>query len=231
MIYLSGVSNPAAIAAAQSHPLGLMAQPDSGYAQQIGAYPLWAGDNGCFAVARKGATFNEVAWRGWMRSLRVHRATCLFMVAPDVLHWVAGKPIGDAVATLARSAPIMPMIRALGYKAALVAQDGLEDIDPSWWDDIRPDALFIGGSDMFKLSWAAMALVREAKSRNIWCHMGRVNSRERLAKARAMGCDSADGTHLAFEPTVHLAKITKTWFTPGEIRHWRATYPAQRKAA
>ena len=41
-------------------------------------------------------------------------------------------PVGDAAATLTRSAPMLPRIRALGYPAALVAQDGLEHLAVPW---------------------------------------------------------------------------------------------------
>lgn len=45
---------------------------------------------------------------------------------------------------------MLPKIRALGVPAALVAQDGLEDmVDRVPWDEF--DVLFIGGSTAFKL--------------------------------------------------------------------------------
>ena len=194
-MYLSGTSNPAVIEAAQHRAIGLMAQPDSGYEQQIGAYRWWAADNGCFA---KGDAFNELAWMRWVKSLRRHRTTCLFVVAPDV--------VGNAAATLTRSAPWLPQIRKMGYAAAFVAQDGLEDeVVP--WETF--DALFIGGSTDYKLSQQATMVIREAKAEGKWCHMGRVNSQKRLLTARDMGCDSADGTFLKFGPDVNLPKLLR----------------------
>lgn len=38
-------------------------------------------------------------------------------------------------------------------------------------------------------------------------HMGRVNSERRLRYADAIGCDSADGTYLAFGPDVNLPDV------------------------
>ena len=58
----------------------------------------------------------------------------------------------------------------------------------------RIDALFIGGSTDWKLGAATRALVREAKRRGLWVHMGRVNSLKRIAYTAEIGCDSIDGT-------------------------------------
>ena len=45
-----------------------------------------------------------------------------------------------------------------------------------------------------EVSRAASAIVAEARARNVWVHMGRVNSLRRLAYAASIGCDSVDGT-------------------------------------
>jgi hypothetical protein len=145
----------------------------------------WAADNGCFA---QGARFDLDAFLAWLAGLD-GRERCLFAVAPDV--------VGDAEATLTRSADVLPRIRALGYRAALVAQDGLERLAVPW-DDV--DALFIGGTTAWKLSEAAYALAAEAVRRGKWTHMGRVNGEGRLRAAAAAGYDSADGTGLAINP-------------------------------
>jgi hypothetical protein len=125
------------------------------------------------------------------------RRRCVFATAPDVL--------GDAAATIERSARFVYRVRAwFGLPVALVAQDGLEDLDVPWtWFD----ALFLGGSTEWKLGAAARALTAEAKARGKHVHMGRVNSLARLRYARAIGCDSADGTHLAFAPDVNLPEV------------------------
>jgi len=117
-------------------------------------------------------------------------------VAPDV--------VGDAEATLKRSMPWLAYIRELGFPAALVAQDGLEAMEVPW-DDF--DVLFIGGSTDWKLSDHAHALTLEAKRRGKWVHMGRVNSQVRLRRAALTGCDSADGTFIAFGPDVNLPRV------------------------
>jgi hypothetical protein len=75
-----------------------------------------------------------------------------------------------------------------------------------WWGDF--DALFIGGTTAWKLGGDAAWLVRQARLREKWVHMGRVNSLTRLLRADRIGCDSVDGTYLAFGPRVNLARVT-----------------------
>lgn len=117
----------------------------------------------------------------------------LFAVAPDV--------VGDAEATLTRSAEWLPIIRDLGFPAAFAAQDGLEHLDIPW-DEF--DVLFIGGSTEWKLGPAARRIVLQAKQRGKHVHMGRVNSGKRLEYATAIGCDTADGTKITFGPDINL---------------------------
>ena len=51
------------------------------------------------------------------------------------------------------------------------------------------------------------AKTAEAKRRGKQVHMGRVNSARRYRYAEAIGCDSADGTYIAFGPDVNLPKV------------------------
>jgi hypothetical protein len=125
------------------------------------------------------------------------RGRCLFAAAPDVL--------GDAKATLERSAPFVYRIRGwFGLPVALVAQDGLERLDVPWtWFDV----LFLGGSTAWKLGPAAAELTAEAHRRGKRVHMGRVNTRQRLRYAAYLGCDSADGTGITRAPDKNLAQM------------------------
>ena len=95
-------------------------------------------------------------------------------------------------------------IRGLGFKAAFVIQDG-ETPDQIRWNEL--DAIFIGGSTEWKLGSIAADIASEAKKRGKWVHMGRVNSFKRMRLAAAIGCDSVDGTYLAFEPDNRKGKI------------------------
>jgi hypothetical protein len=195
MIYLSGGVNPAIRHAAQRYPLGVMCTPAKAYRAQIAHFRWWAADNGCYA---QGEQFNLAAYLAWLETYSAHRHTCLFAPAPDV--------VGDAPATLARSQPVLPIIRRLGFPAALVAQDGLEAL-PVPWRDV--DALFIGGTTDWKLSPGAAALAREAKARGKWVHMGRVNSGRRLMIAQSVGCDSVDGNQLIYQPKKYLPRLMR----------------------
>jgi hypothetical protein len=172
--------------------LGLMMTIMMGNRPDLSA-TQWGADNGCFAQPEK---FTMAGYLRWLDIMAPFRRNCLFATAPDVL--------GDAVATLVRSAPALPIIREAGYRPALVAQDGLEDLMPDW-DTF--DVLFLGGSTNWKLSHAARDLTAEAKRRGKWVHMGRVNSLTRIRTAAMWGCDSADGTYLAFGPDKNLPKM------------------------
>jgi hypothetical protein len=151
----------------------------------------WAADNGRYSAPQD---YTDAGYLAWLA--RMPKESCLFATAPDV--------VGDARATLDLSAPMLAPIRAAGYPVALVAQDGLESMAVPW-DDF--DALFIGGTTVWKLGDAAADLAREAKRRGKWVHMGRVNSRSRMVYAESIGCDSADGTSLRFDP----AKDVQSW--------------------
>lgn len=152
----------------------------------------WIADNGCFGAGYPG----DDDWLAWLRSKTRDAHRCVFATAPDI--------VADAPGTLARSEPHLPAIRSLGFPAALVAQDGLEELTVPWESF---DALFIGGSTDWKLSAAASRLVREAKARGKWAHMGRVNSRRRWSYAEHIDCDSVDGTFLAFGPDRNLSEL------------------------
>lgn len=192
MWYLATPSSAQARFAMSAGLLACMTSPAQG--NQIPPGSLWAADNGKFGKGWPGAR----RWYEWLTAKAAGRADdCLFAVAPDT-------PF-DAVSTLAESRPWLPKIRALGLPAAFAAQDGCEhDLLPDW-DEF--DVLFIAGSTEWKTGPAAEALAKEAKSRGKGVHMGRVNSRRRLDIAEWFGCDSADGTYLAYGPDKNLPRL------------------------
>lgn len=178
--------------------IGCITTPAGGSPPPPGAY--WCADNGCFGKGYPG----DQAWWAWLQRAvaRSGPELCAFAVAPDV--------VADAVATLARSAPWLPQIRSLGVPAALVGQDGLEDLDVPW-DDF--DVLFLGGTTAWKLSPAARELTRQARDLGKPVHCGRVNSARRLAYANRIGCETADGTFVAFGPDKNL-RLLLSWLHP-----------------
>lgn len=194
MIYLTGAVNALV---GERPDVGLM----MGY-RPTGGSPgrkflndvAWAADNGCYS----NPNLNVDRYLSWLSGLKEFQTTCLFATAPDV--------VGDCKATWLRSEPVLPQIRALGYAAALVAQDGIDDRSIQW-DAF--DCLFIGGSTEWKLSAEILPLVRQALSRGKWVHMGRVNSLRRLLRARFYGCQSTDGTFTAFGADKRLPQLER----------------------
>jgi hypothetical protein len=193
VIYFANPCGEAVLDQMRAGVLGFIDTPHQQNARPSGV--VWCADNGCFS-----ARFQERHWWSFLERHAHDTAQCMFATAPDV--------VGEAQATLDRSLPWMPKIRGLGYPAALVGQDGLENLTVPW-DEF--DAFFIGGSTEWKLGSAAADLAAEAKARGKWVHMGRVNSKKRYIYAESIGCDSADGTFLTFGPTVNLPRLMR-WF-------------------
>ena len=218
MLYLANPCGPAVITAMQDGRLGFIDTPAQGNKRPDGV--VWCADNGAYSN-----NFDEQKWWKFLVSNADATDTCLFATAPDV--------VGDAAATMVRSLPWLSKIRELGYPAAFVAQNGLENLTVPWNEF---DVLFVGGSlecapcgyvwpndvkperrqrcpqcmvvmTEWKLGPEARALVAEAKSRGKWVHCGRVNSRRRYLAAFAMGCDSVDGTYLTKGPDVNLPTL------------------------
>lgn len=193
MLYLGTPSGPDVRAAMSAGLIGCMTTPAQGNVVPEGA--LYAADNGKFGKGWPGPD----SWFQWLADTvdRYGPDRCLWAVAPDV-------PF-DAAGTLAESLPWLARIRELGIPAAFAAQDGCDQLGVPW-DAF--DVLFIAGSTEWKTGPVAERLAREAKARGKGVHMGRVNSRQRLRTAEWFGCDSADGTYLAFGPDKNLARLT-----------------------
>jgi hypothetical protein len=163
---------------------------------------VWGVDNGAF---------NSFDANQFIKMLERLRGVpgCRFVTAPDV--------VGDAVATLKLFETWEPIVRALGYPVALVAQNGLRVSDVPW---PRIDALFIGGTPEcrrcayvrpvreftrtrcphcsgklsdWKLSREVDELLAYAAARGKWRHVGRVNSRLRMRHFWGLA-DSCDGS-------------------------------------
>lgn len=199
MIYLANPSTPRVRAAMAAGMLGAVITPAQGNRLPPGV--MFAVDNNCGPGknGKPGTSYpGDRAYLELLSRMSARaRRRCLFAVAPDVL--------GDAQATVERSARFVYRVRAwFGLPVAMVAQNGLEDMEVPWtWFDV----LFLGGDTAWKLGPAARELTAEAKARRKQVHMGRVNSLRRLRYAAAIGCDSADGTYLAFGSDENLPKL------------------------
>lgn len=205
----------------------------------------WIADNAIYSNAYPG----DGPYLTWLASHADYRARCRFAVAPDV--------VADHTATWERGWPMFAPIRRVVGRVAMCAQNGATPEDMPW-DHIDavflagivecgpcgyvpalselpapggPAARCPAGHILteWKVGTMAAAVTAEAKRRGKWVHMGRVNSEDRLTRAREMGCDSADGTYLAFGPDVNLP-ILLGWLYPDDFRFMRPERPPRRAA-
>lgn len=175
------------------HPefYGVLAQPRAANIGPIKEGRSWAYDNDCF-----NGGFEPWKWSTTLHKLLPYRRSCLFVVAPDV--------VGDAMKTKSLWYNWLPTLKALKLPLAFVAQNGQAALD------LPEDAtwLFIGGDDSFKLGDEGRECVRQAKERGMKVHMGRVNSLKRLRYAKALGCDTIDGTYVCFGKDKNTPKLS-----------------------
>jgi hypothetical protein len=156
---------------------------------RIGPWPF-AIDNGCFKE------FRQAAWERLLKIYAERKPDCLWVAAPDV--------VGSARRTAETFAYWGPWLLDRGWPAALVAQDGIEDL-PIPWDMIR--CIFIGGTDRFKDSEAAMQVAKAAKLLGKLVHVGRVNAKRIL---RWMDiADTGDGSGYASFKDEMFARLNR----------------------
>lgn len=137
----------------------------------------WAIDNGAFSY------FDEKAFMALLAREFHHRQNCKFVCAPDVVG--SGRRTLECFNAWAD--------RLSDWPIALVLQDGQEDLDIPWG---RIAAVFLGGTNKFKLSDAAMQCLKAAKILNKWVHVGRINDPARFAHFEGIA-DSCDGTGIS----------------------------------
>lgn len=121
-----------------------------------------------------------------------------FVTVPDV--------VGDHHGTMALFRAWLPALRKRDLPVAFVAQDGVSDATVPWGDI---DALFIGGTTRWKEGQTAARLIRSAKLRDKWVHVGRANSDRRIVYMHALGADSFDGTKYSMWPDTHIPKTLR----------------------
>lgn len=165
-------SSPTTLAPYRCAQLGVLSSPRT-YYRNVDGWP-WAADNDAYS------SWDPGRFRAMLDALR-GLPGCLFVNAPDV--------VGDSAETLRRFYAWRGELE--GFPVALVGQDGLRPDDVPWHE---VHALFLGGTVKWKLGGAAAELAREARARGVWLHMGKVNTHRRLRYAKALGCDSVDGT-------------------------------------
>ena len=132
-------------------------------------------DNGCFK------RFKQKTWSRLLDEAEEQRPK--FVCLPDV--------VGDAVRTLDLFEAFER--RTNGLPRALVLQDGIGNHRINW-DKLT--AVFVGGSDKFKISQEAMNACKTAKMLGKWVHVGRVNTAERVRVWMGVA-DSIDGSGIS----------------------------------
>jgi hypothetical protein len=122
---------------------------------------------------------------------------------------------GDARDTLYAWKWFYHQLRGRSLPIAFVAQDGCEDpaLRPSFY---KYQCLFVGGSTEWKLGKEAARLIREAKARGKWVHIGRVNSARRERYFAALGADSFDGTQYSMFPDRYIAACLRRLARPAQ---------------
>jgi hypothetical protein len=190
-----------------SQNFGIMTSITSigGEQEALSGGALWMIDNGAFTNR-----FRLDRWQRRLEALSGFASTCIGVPVPDV--------VGDAGATLAQFWAYRHIPASLGYKIALVSQDGMTpDMMP--WDYF--DTLFVGGTNDHKRGKEAADLIDEAKRRGKWVHIGRVNSGFAIL-AHWPQADSYDGTTFSRHPSYMLSNIVNGL-------QMRTTAPYQRR--
>jgi hypothetical protein len=171
--------------------IGMMSTPFTGNTimHAVNHDAVWCLDNGCFNRYEPQSIVRMLErWQGLKG--------CKFAVVPDVVcnH--------DETMLLFRA--WIGTYTRLGYPAAFVLQNGVTP-DSVPYGSIA--AVFIGGDDQFKYNDTVREIVKRAKQRGLWVHMGRVNSARRIRYAAAIGCDSTDGTAVVRFQRQRLAEL------------------------
>lgn len=132
-------------------------------------------DNGCFS----GVIPKE--WDAVLREAEEHRP--IFVCVPDV--------VGSARRTMDLFNYFER--KTNGLPRALVLQDGIADVEIPW---AKIEAVFVGGTDAFKIAPEAIQAARCAKMLGKWVHVGRVNECRRLRNWLDLA-DSIDGSGIS----------------------------------
>lgn len=162
-----------------NHDFWQLRTPLTGYKLSGKPYGL---DNGCFTK------FNKKKWLSLIDEAVETKAVndCKFVTLPDV--------VGDARRTVELYNWFLYEVPELyQLPRCLVLQDGISNVDINWrW----VGAVFVGGSDNFKISPEAINACKTAKMLGKWVHVGRVNTIERVNNWIGLA-DSIDGSGIS----------------------------------
>lgn len=159
-----------------NYNFGQLRTPLTAYALSDKVYGL---DNGCFSK------FEKKKWRRLVAEAKEQELINQpkFVCSPDI--------VGDARRTLELFDQFYDEISPL--PVCLVLQDGIGNFSIDW---NRVDAVFVGGSDAFKVSNEAFNACKAAKMLDKWVHVGRVNTAQRVSNWMGLA-DSIDGSGIS----------------------------------
>jgi len=132
-------------------------------------------DNGCFKE------FKRKEWEKLL--IDAEKSRPVFVCLPDI--------VGDAARTLDLFEHFSQKLN--GLPKALVLQDGIGNFRIPW-DELS--AVFVGGSDAFKIAPETFAAAKTAKMLGKWVHIGRVNTAARVRDWLGIA-DSIDGSGIS----------------------------------
>lgn len=135
-------------------------------------HEVFAIDNGCFT------SFREQNFKALLKREQAVRDQSLFVCVPD--------KVGSHKETMSLWEQHNHL--ADGYKKAFVAQEGYEGFPEG------VDALFIGGTNVFKDSKESQDAVRDALRQGLHVHIGRVNGPDRFIRFHLLGAHTCDGS-------------------------------------
>ena len=182
-----------------THPaLGRLIQPRSwNRVEAIARSGMpWGADNDALAGVKPDAYLTMLD-----ALARAPREQLKFVAAPDAVERTADGIVGSWEGTRWLWRCWRPALAARGLPAAIVLQDGATP-DTVPWGEIA--AVFVGASTQWKLSRSAELLVRMARARGLWVHVGRVNTMQRVARVETMGADSFDGGQFSRFPDKYI---------------------------
>lgn len=176
--------------------LGVLMTPQNG--NSLCRIPLpWACDNSAFS-APDDRKFWNMAVEAWgMQTFHPP----MWVAAPDSVgnHVETRRMFDDWVHQWEYEIGFVPV------ELAFVLQDGVTVTDVPW-DQIS--AVFVGGSDEFKLT-GARELLECATSKGKLKHIGRVNTLNRIRYAMDVGADSIDGTAFSMFPDKKIPRAVE----------------------
>lgn len=162
-------------------------------------------DNGAYA------RFDAKGFTSLLARHHHARERCVFVAAPDV--------ICNARRTLEVFRYWQPILARDAWPVALVIQDGIQELDIPWH---LLKAVFIGGSDDFKLGRDAVDVIRAAQAMGKWVHIGRINSPHRADKFTVLRADSCDGTGISRYTHMREAIKAPTLYSEMGVDHAQA---------